>query len=214
MTRPARRPAPAARRAHRLLGARHDPAEHAASAPSRSRALLLGAAAARAARRLVAPHRAASPPGTILVKAIVLPGFLRWAIREAAVRREVEPLIGFIASLLLGARGGGARVRDRRRGCPPPDVTAALLIPVALATVIDRADRAHHAAQGAHAGGGLPDARERHLPLRPQPGGARAVPGRGRRAARRVRRRVHHGHRRVPHQSRVRFARLGAAHAS
>ena len=40
--------------------------------------------------------------GTIVVKAIVLPAFLRWAIREAAVRREVEPLIGYMASLLLG----------------------------------------------------------------------------------------------------------------
>ena len=28
---------------------------------------------------------------------------LRWAIREAAVRREIEPLIGFSASLTLGA---------------------------------------------------------------------------------------------------------------
>ena len=40
--------------------------------------------------------------GTILVKATLLPAFLRWAIREASVRREVEPLIGYMASLLLG----------------------------------------------------------------------------------------------------------------
>ena len=40
--------------------------------------------------------------GTILVKAIVLPSFLTWAIREAAVRREVEPRVGYMASLLLG----------------------------------------------------------------------------------------------------------------
>lgn len=40
--------------------------------------------------------------GTILVKAIVLPWFLVWAIREAAVRREVEPRVGYLASLVLG----------------------------------------------------------------------------------------------------------------
>ncbi len=41
--------------------------------------------------------------GTFLVKAVLLPTFLSWAIREAAVRREIEPLIGFSASLTLGA---------------------------------------------------------------------------------------------------------------
>ena len=41
--------------------------------------------------------------GTLVVKSIVLPTFLHRAIREASVRREVEPLIGFTASLCLGA---------------------------------------------------------------------------------------------------------------
>ena len=40
--------------------------------------------------------------GTVAVKTVLLPWFLTWAIREAAVRREIEPLVGFIASLLLG----------------------------------------------------------------------------------------------------------------
>src|SRR3954463_15345852 len=47
-------------------------------------------------------HTIALASGTIIVKAIVLPAFLRGAIREAAVRREVEPLIGYMTSLLLG----------------------------------------------------------------------------------------------------------------
>jgi hydrogenase-4 component E len=47
-------------------------------------------------------HTVGLAAGTILVKAIVLPWFLTWAIREAAVRREVEPRVGYIASLVLG----------------------------------------------------------------------------------------------------------------
>src|ERR1043166_8992061 len=40
--------------------------------------------------------------GTAVIKAVVLPRLLRWAIPEASVRREVEPLVGYMASLLLG----------------------------------------------------------------------------------------------------------------
>ena len=47
-------------------------------------------------------HTAGLAAGTILVKAIVLPWFLTWAIREAAVRREVEPRVGYLMSLVLG----------------------------------------------------------------------------------------------------------------
>src|SRR5206468_8263654 len=40
--------------------------------------------------------------GTIVIKAVVLPRVLLWAIREAAVRRELDPAIGPIASVMLG----------------------------------------------------------------------------------------------------------------
>jgi len=72
--------------------------------------------------------------GTLLVKAILLPTFLRWAIREAAVRREIEPLIGFSASLALGAVAVGLSFAIAHR-IPMPDASG-LLIPVALSTVI------------------------------------------------------------------------------
>jgi len=36
-------------------------------------------------------HAMALAAGTVAIKGIVLPFFLRWAMREAAVRREVEP---------------------------------------------------------------------------------------------------------------------------
>ena len=45
--------------------------------------------------------------GTILVKGIVLPSFLLWAIREAAVRREIEPSLGPLSSISAGVLAVG-----------------------------------------------------------------------------------------------------------
>lgn len=73
--------------------------------------------------------------GTLLVKAIVLPGFLQRAIREASVRREVEPVIGFTASVCLGAVAVALSFAVAQR-LPLPEEQTALLVPVALATVI------------------------------------------------------------------------------
>jgi hydrogenase-4 component E len=73
--------------------------------------------------------------GTLLVKAFVLPYFLTRAIREAAVRREVEPLIGFTASLMLGAAAVALSFAIAPR-LELPGVTSEMLIPVALSTVI------------------------------------------------------------------------------
>jgi hydrogenase-4 component E len=73
--------------------------------------------------------------GTVVVKAIALPAFLRWAIREAAVRREVEPLVGYTASLALGvvALAVAFAVADV---LPVRSSEAELLIPTALVTVM------------------------------------------------------------------------------
>jgi hydrogenase-4 component E len=79
-------------------------------------------------------HAAALGLGTIAVKAALLPWFLRWAIREASVRREVEPLVGYMASLLLGALALG--VAFGVAGRLPQSGDVSLLIPVALVTVM------------------------------------------------------------------------------
>ncbi len=81
------------------------------------------------------PHTVALALGTIAVKAIVLPWFLRWAIREAAVRREVEPLIGYLPSLLLGV-GALALSFSVASALPIAGLETDLLIPVSLVTVI------------------------------------------------------------------------------
>jgi hydrogenase-4 component E len=72
--------------------------------------------------------------GTVTVKAVLLPWFLRWAIREASVRREVEPLVGYMASLLLGAAALVVSFAVAAR--LPATESGPLLVPVALATLI------------------------------------------------------------------------------
>jgi len=52
-------------------------------------------------------HLVVAAIGTLLVKGFVIPLLLMRAIRDTAIRREVEPLIGFTTSLLLGAAGTG-----------------------------------------------------------------------------------------------------------
>jgi hydrogenase-4 component E len=45
--------------------------------------------------------------GTVAIKGFLIPGLLLRAIRDVTIRREVDPLIGFTASLLVGALGTG-----------------------------------------------------------------------------------------------------------
>jgi hydrogenase-4 component E len=80
-------------------------------------------------------HALALGVGTIAVKGIVLPWLLQRAIREAAIRREVEPIVGFTASLLLGAIAValGFAIAER---LPLEQVQQALLVPVSLATLL------------------------------------------------------------------------------
>ncbi len=47
---------------------------------------------------------------TVATKALLIPGLMHRAMREVRIRREVEPLLGFVPSLLLGAAGTGLAV--------------------------------------------------------------------------------------------------------
>jgi hydrogenase-4 component E len=47
---------------------------------------------------------------TVAIKALLIPGLMHRAMREVRIRREIEPLLGFIPSLLLGAVGTGLAV--------------------------------------------------------------------------------------------------------
>lgn len=80
-------------------------------------------------------HTLGLAAGTILVKAIVLPWFLTWAIREAAVRREVEPRVGYIASLVLGVVAVAVASAVATR-LPMPGDRPILLLATSLSCVI------------------------------------------------------------------------------
>ena len=71
-----------------------------------------------------------------VIKAVVLPAFLRRAVREANVRNEVDPMVGFTTSLLIGiALWGLAMYIASRLPVTMPNVSS-LLVPVAIFTVM------------------------------------------------------------------------------
>jgi hydrogenase-4 component E len=72
---------------------------------------------------------------TMAVKAIVIPRLLLYAMREVAVRHEVEPLVGFLPSLLLGAVGTGLALAFARTLPLRQEQFATLLVPASFATV-------------------------------------------------------------------------------
>lgn len=72
---------------------------------------------------------------TMAGKGLVIPALLRRAMRTAQIDRELEPLIGFVPSLLLGA-GGTIAALALAQGLPLlPEHEGSLLVPGALATV-------------------------------------------------------------------------------
>jgi len=73
---------------------------------------------------------------TVLGKGVLIPALLRRAMRAARIDREVEPLLGYVPSLLLGAAGTVAAVA-LGRGLPLlPEHARSLLVPGALASVL------------------------------------------------------------------------------
>lgn len=70
-----------------------------------------------------------------VLKAGVLPWLLRRAVREAGVRNEVEPIVGFTTSLLAGMALFGLALHLAGR-LPSPGGGSDLLAPVALFTMM------------------------------------------------------------------------------
>ena len=73
---------------------------------------------------------------TVVVKGLVIPNLLRRAMRVANIEREIEPFIGFVPSLLLGAAGTIAAVAGARALPLLPEHAGTLLVPGALASVL------------------------------------------------------------------------------
>lgn len=74
--------------------------------------------------------------GAALIKGLVIPWLLLRAMRDAAIRREVEPVIGFVPSLLLCAVGTGAALVFSSTLPLAPQHQGSLLVPASLATVL------------------------------------------------------------------------------
>jgi hydrogenase-4 component E len=72
---------------------------------------------------------------TLGLKSVVIPGMLSRAMRDIVVHREVEPLVGFVPSLLLGGLGTGLSLLYARTLPLAPEHAGSLLIPASLATV-------------------------------------------------------------------------------
>lgn len=73
---------------------------------------------------------------TVAVKGFVIPGLLGRAMRSANIDREIEPFIGYVPSLLLGAAGTIAAVAGARALPLLPEHAGTLLVPGALASVL------------------------------------------------------------------------------
>ena len=72
----------------------------------------------------------------ISLKGVVIPRMLFHAIREVVIRREVEPIIGFIASLLLGGVGTALAVLFSKTLPLAHEHIGSLVVPAALSTVL------------------------------------------------------------------------------
>jgi hydrogenase-4 component E len=72
---------------------------------------------------------------TLIVKGFVIPTLLRRAMRTAHIEREIEPFIGFVPSLLLGAAGTIGAIAAARALPLLPEHTNTLLVPGSLASM-------------------------------------------------------------------------------
>ncbi|MBI4511038.1 MAG: hydrogenase [Deltaproteobacteria bacterium] len=72
----------------------------------------------------------------IAIKGLLIPGMLHRALRDAAIRREVEPFVSFVTSLVLGAIATGAAVLFADHLPLAPQHKGSLIVPASLATVL------------------------------------------------------------------------------
>jgi hydrogenase-4 component E len=75
-----------------------------------------------------------SAAAAIAIKGLLIPAIMIRSLREAGIKREVEPLIGFLPSIVIGAVASGAvLLASRALGAKG---AAALVIPASISTVL------------------------------------------------------------------------------
>lgn len=78
---------------------------------------------------------AASAGVAILLKGVAIPRMLMRAMRDVQIQREIEPLIGFLPSMLLGALATGFALLFAASLPLVGEHTTPLLVPASLATI-------------------------------------------------------------------------------
>jgi hydrogenase-4 component E len=72
----------------------------------------------------------------VLLKGLVIPGMLSRALRDATIKKEVEPLIGVLPSMVLGALATGFAMVFAAQLPLAGVQTARLVVPASLSTVL------------------------------------------------------------------------------
>jgi hydrogenase-4 component E len=73
---------------------------------------------------------------TVALKGIAIPAILLRATRDISIRREIEPFVGFTASLVLGALATGLSLVFSRSLPLLEEHSAVLVVPASFATVL------------------------------------------------------------------------------
>ena len=73
---------------------------------------------------------------TLVLKGSVIPGMLLKALRDAQIKREVEPLIGLVPTMLLGALGTAISIAFASHLAVAGEHSQTLIIPAAFSTVL------------------------------------------------------------------------------
>jgi hydrogenase-4 component E len=74
--------------------------------------------------------------GAALIKGFIIPALLLRALRDVAIRREIEPFIGYVTSLVVGAIATALAILFARTLPLAEEHAGSLLIPGSLATVL------------------------------------------------------------------------------
>lgn len=81
-------------------------------------------------------HLVAITAGIIAAKGIVIPRLISDAVRKAGIKREVEPFIGYVPTLILGAIGTALAFVFAERLPLMPEHRDLLFVPAAIATLM------------------------------------------------------------------------------
>ena len=74
--------------------------------------------------------------GTVAIKGLLLPRFLTWAMREARVRREIEPSLGPLSSIAAGVLAVGLAIGLTARLPQVGEALPSLLVATSFATLM------------------------------------------------------------------------------